>query len=230
MKKYLLVLIFSCGQMLFGWSGSGTSGDPYLISSVAELATLATNVNSVTNYSGVYFKQMNDLNLNVDPYNTGTGWTPIGVSEYHPFCGNYNGDGHIVSGLYINRSSNYQGLFGYIGYSGNATIRNLGATGVNISGGASTGGLVGYVYSSTVSNCYAAGSVSGSGNIGGLIGATNVSSTIGNCYSTCTVTGSTLADNVGGLVGFNLSSTINRCYSSGNVSGGITTDITTEVW
>jgi len=71
MKKSLFVFILSCAHILWGWNGSGTSGDPYQISTVADLATLATNVNAGTNYSGTYFKQMNDIDLNVNPYNTG---------------------------------------------------------------------------------------------------------------------------------------------------------------
>ena len=45
------------------WSGSGTSGSPYLITSAQELAGLAYRVNSGTNYSGRYFRQTRDIDL-----------------------------------------------------------------------------------------------------------------------------------------------------------------------
>lgn len=54
-------------------SGTGTSSDPYLIASAANLAYLSAMVESGTNYKGVYFKQTVDINLN------NLEWTPIGV-------------------------------------------------------------------------------------------------------------------------------------------------------
>ena len=39
------------------WSGSGTSGSPYLITSAQELAGLAYMVNNGNTYSGRYFRQ-----------------------------------------------------------------------------------------------------------------------------------------------------------------------------
>lgn len=67
MKKTLL---FTVMTLLTIWSvkaqfggGTGTSGDPYQISTAAHMATLATNVNGGTNYLGVYFKMMNDISL-----------------------------------------------------------------------------------------------------------------------------------------------------------------------
>lgn len=50
-----------------GWTGSGTSGDPYQISTAAHLALLATNVNGGTAYAGIYFKLMNDISLSGYP-------------------------------------------------------------------------------------------------------------------------------------------------------------------
>ena len=63
-------------QALAFAGGAGTSGDPYQITTAAELASVSSYL-GVGN-SGKYFKVMNDIDLNVSPYNTGTGWTPIG--------------------------------------------------------------------------------------------------------------------------------------------------------
>ncbi len=61
----------------------------------------------------------------------GIDWTPIGYVDYDNdiyagFEGTFDGDGHTISGLYINGASkgkNFQALFGYIGP--NATVKNF---------------------------------------------------------------------------------------------------------
>jgi len=131
------------------------------------------------------------------------GWEPIG-SESTPFHGNFDGGGFIISNLYINRGAtdpannstlppdgqNYVGLFGYVSNGSNATnannssdisIKNLGLTGVDITGKRGTGALIGKVLLPDVKkgklviteNCYATGNVSGFGATGGLVGANN---------------------------------------------------------
>ena len=51
--------------------GNGTAENPYQIYTGAELAYLAYSTNNGTTYSGMYFKLMNDIDLN------GIEWTPI---------------------------------------------------------------------------------------------------------------------------------------------------------
>jgi len=53
--------------------GSGTAGDPYII-------TTASQLDAMRNYSDdvYYFKLGADIDLDVAPYNTGEGWVPIG--------------------------------------------------------------------------------------------------------------------------------------------------------
>ncbi|HZJ77916.1 MAG TPA: hypothetical protein VFD52_03845 [Clostridia bacterium] len=58
-------------------------------------------------------------------YNSGAGWEPIGMVSVSAFTGIFDGNGHIVSGLYIDinsLSAVYTGLFGY----NKGTIHNLG--------------------------------------------------------------------------------------------------------
>ncbi|MEA1986242.1 MAG: GLUG motif-containing protein, partial [Candidatus Marinimicrobia bacterium] len=218
--------------------GSGTSGDPYLISNLAELSYVCQNLGD-TDYwaSGVYLKQDSDIDATQTQYwddadddsdgdlyndtndgsNTGNdeGFSPIGSSSSAKFYGSYDGAGHTIDNLYINRSgTNYIGLFGWT--NGTAMISNLGVTHVDITGNHHVGGLVGENKSSTVENSYSTGSVSGSGYyVGGLVGE-NYSSTVSNSYSTGSVSGSS---NVGGLVGKNYLSTVSNSYSTGSVSG-----------
>ena len=48
-------------------------------------------------------------------------WEPIGP-EYCPFKGTFEGNGHKITGIYINSEENYQGFFG----QNKGTIKNLG--------------------------------------------------------------------------------------------------------
>ena len=142
----------------------------------------------------------------------GAGWEPIGSSSSNAFTGVFDGGGHTIANLHINRSTiDYVGLFGYIGSGGE--VRLLGLPGVNITGKDYVGGLAGY-NSGAISASYATGTVSGDGNVGGLAGYN--SGAISASYATGTVSGGRY---VGGLVGQNYEGSIRASYASGTVSG-----------
>ena len=130
-------------------------GEYYLISNATELNIFATMVNNgLTSIKG---KLTADILLNdttnwknwetTAPANS---WTPIG-SGSQPFSGTLDGDGHSVSGIYINSTEIYQGLVGYLGSGG--TLQNLGVKASYIKGGYSVGGVCGR-NDGTVTNCY----------------------------------------------------------------------------
>ncbi|MGI6425198.1 MAG: fibronectin type III domain-containing protein [Tepidanaerobacteraceae bacterium] len=80
--------------------GDGSEEEPYLIETVDQL-------NNVRNYLGKensdkHFKLNANLNLDVAPYNSDTGWQPIGTSA-SPFTGTFDGGGHTISGLTIDK-------------------------------------------------------------------------------------------------------------------------------
>ena len=130
-------------------------------------------------------------------------WTPIGTSSSR-YSGNFNGDGHTISGLYINSSSdNYQGLFGYVGSSGK--VQNLSVSG-SVSGNNYVGGVVG-LNRGSVENCYNTGNVSGS-YVGGVVGY-NDGDSVTNCYNTGSVSDGTYT---GGVVGQHINGSITNCY------------------
>ncbi|MDL2301650.1 hypothetical protein LJC58_04755, partial [Lachnospiraceae bacterium OttesenSCG-928-D06] len=135
-------------------------------------------------------------------------WVPIGKDNSHIFKGTFNGSGHKISGLYINSSSTYQGLFGF---ASGGTIKNLGVTG-SIVGGDYTGGIVGYS-GSVINNCYYVGSVAGKDYVGGIAGYN--ANKISDVYHIGDVDG---INYVGGIVGYN-GDGVSKCYQSGNVSG-----------
>ena len=191
-------------------SGSGTAGDPYLISSLDNLYWVTQTISSWSSY----FKQTADIDASSSSgWDGGQGFTPIGI-YVKSFRGTYDGNGYTISGVYINRpSTTYIGLFGATNPS--SLIKNLGLINVNVHGGSETGGLVGYL-NGIISNCYSTGSIIGFNQVGGIIGS-NLSGTISNSFSTCSVSGS--GGNIGGLGGFMDGGTITNSYSTGSVSG-----------
>ena len=89
-------------------------------------------------------------------WNGGAGFVPVGDGA-NRYAGSFDGLGHTLSNLTIDRSStDYVGLFGATG-SG-SVIRDIGLVGGSISGRDHVGGLVG-VNSGIISNAYATGSV-----------------------------------------------------------------------
>lgn len=101
----LLALILSEAAIAQYGGGTGTLIDPYLISTPAHLNNVRNNLSS-------HFKLTANVDLNVAPYNTGTGWTPIG-DHTAPFTGSLDGNNFSVQNLYISSPTfNEQGLFG----------------------------------------------------------------------------------------------------------------------
>ena len=207
-----------------GLTGDGTREDPYQIGSAEQLAKFRDKVNKGETDADAVLTA--DINLNPDMKIDEDGtvangddldpWIPIGNSSQQ-YRGTFNGDGHTISGLYINSSSaNNQGLFGYV-YGG--TVKNLSVSG-SVSGNNYVGGVVGYNNEGRVENCHNIGEVSGTSNyVGGVVGSNSFSAaTVTNCYNTGKVSGS---EYVGGVVGSNSFSaaTVTNCYNTGEVSG-----------
>lgn len=187
--------------------GTGTPDDPWEITSVEHL-------DNVRNYLTRDFILKNDINLDVTPYNTETGWQPIGGST-NPFTGSFDGNGNTIGDLTINATlRDYMGLFGY---TKNAAISNLSLVNIDVTGGNYVGGLVGYNSNSYVSNCYVSGTIDAGFGIGGLVGGNDDRSTINLSGARVDVRSDN--DVVGGLVGENIDSEITRSYATGSASG-----------
>ncbi len=193
------------------FSGSGTSTSPYEISSLEDLKTLSSLVESGVSTTGIYFVQTSDIEL-VD-------YTPIGTFDTN-FNGKYDGDGYTISGSEINAlgdTDSHKAVFGYTGSSAyisnlvvNTTITYTSST---LTSGYYIAGVVA-INTGTIENCYFTGSVRGEKNVGAIAG-TN-SGTVKNCYSIGAVSGNI---SVGGLVGLN-TGTITSCYVAGTFLGG----------
>jgi len=195
-------------RKIFGGRGSGTERDPYIISDVYELQ-------QINNELDAWYELADDVNAyDTCRWNNGAGFIPIGNNS-EKFSGHFDGQGHKIFGLYIDRPSDaYVGLFGYA--DATAQVENVGVVDVNIIGNYSVGALVG-TNKGTVRSCYSTGKATGSSKIGGLVGRNYLgSANIIDSYSTVNVVGD---DEVGGLVGQNEGGTINHCYSIGLVTG-----------
>jgi trimeric autotransporter adhesin len=91
----VFVTFLSMGYSQFS-GGSGTSSDPYLISTVEDL-------NNVRNYLDSNFVQTEDLDLSGF-----SSWSPIGYDiSYgnYAFTGTYDGNNHTISNLTFNNDS-----------------------------------------------------------------------------------------------------------------------------
>ena len=217
-------------------TGDGTKENPYQITNPGELYWFAGLVNgTLTNDSGNPITADTDacakltknitINENVlkddGSLNSGTfeQWTPIGDNIYR-YTGTFDGNGHTISGLYVNSDAQNVGLFGCVGTNGK--IQNVGVVDSYISAtanGAIVGGVCGYNEGS-IKNCYNTGEVTGEGAVsyvGGVCGK-NYNGTIENCYNTGEVTGEGAGSDVGGVCGKNYGS-IENSYNTGEVTG-----------
>ncbi len=163
--------------------------------------------------------------INASPtsgWNAGAGFEPIGNSTT-PYAGNFDGLGHTIDQLLINRASDNVGLFGVAGNSGGPanSISHVGLTNANVTGNSQVGILAGLTLPlSNVTYTFSQGKVSGLDSLGGLIGwnrsgRNDDSLSLSNSFSTANVSG---RSGLGGLTGINQGN-INQTYSQGAVQG-----------
>jgi hypothetical protein len=190
--------------------GNGTYNSPYIISTAAQLAYLAQQVNagSIT-AEETYIVLNKDIDLGgIDTLGNGIDsrkWTPIGTDGSHNLKGYFDGAGHTIKGLYINSTENYQGLFGWTKY---AEIENLTVEGI-VTGNQYIGGIAGFVGS--VKNCISNVEVTGDYYVGGISGE---GSSATNCCNMGKVTGRRTC---GGIFGYG--SSCLTCYNNAVIVG-----------
>lgn len=126
--------------------------------------------------------------------------TGVDFSGIPIFCGNFDGNGHTVSGLSITRNGSNMGLFRYVDAS--AVIQNLTVSGKVTPDGSrsAVGGIAGH-NTGKIQNCFFDGTVSGSDDVGGIAGINAITGIIDGCHSKGVITGD---HRVGGVVGNNL--------------------------
>jgi hypothetical protein len=193
---------------LFGWDDEststwGTENNPYIISTLSQMATLSL-LNETYNYSDCYFALANDIDMRVD--GSISNFSPIGeytnALTYYYFDGTFDGCGYTLQYLYINEVVNYVGLFGYLGP--NATVKNLiiDSNSTITTTGNYVGSFVGRNISEygAIDRCVSYATVSGGTNIGGIVGYTFDNTSITNCLFDGEISGSSYVYGVVGMV------------------------------
>ena len=193
----------------FSGSGPGTVADPYQITNATQLQEMKDNLVA-------HYVLMNDIDCSdTVNWNGGLGFEPVGYYDgsLHVFTGTFDGQGYVITGLYINRPSTYYvGLFGGVDHG---TVKNVGLEDIDMTG-PRVGGLISYTHYVTISNCHTTGNVTATSDYAGGLVDGLFHSTVRDSYSTANVSG---ASYIGGLVGYFWDGQIIDCYSTGNVNG-----------
>ncbi|MCL2651195.1 MAG: hypothetical protein FWD60_09270, partial [Candidatus Azobacteroides sp.] len=232
MKKAIVLglialLVELTNNVVFGQNYSGGNGsqtNPYLISSKADMETLATAVNNGNDYAGKYFLLTQDLIGENDSISSMIGeYTYEEVHEgiyeviSNPFKGTFDGNNHeialdisippitLAQGVSDYDTYNNVGLFAY---TLNATIKNLGVSGYIYSGS--------YDIDSPLKGKCFVGCIVGKGNGNDI----PTNSTIINCYNKANVLidgyGAGWWSSFGGIAGEGC--TITKSYNEGNIT------------
>ena len=193
-------------------AGSGTEADPFLVGSVEDLELLRGIMNG---NPGVHVKMTSDISVGEwEPFYPSSGY----ITE--AFSGVFDGCGHSITNLSVNRTTTNVGFFG--GING-ATIKNLHVSGTVSSTKAYVGGIVGKVQQGSLTGCSFSGSVStgakgSTAYAGGLVGYAGNSASQTASFSNCSNTGSVSGGVAGGIVGYAKYTTIESSYNTGSVT------------
>ena len=181
-------------------TGSGTAEDPYRIGTKAELEKfrdIVNGENGETKNQSACAVLTADIDLGgIDADGNGIPgreWNPIGHNP--SYKGTFDGNGHVVSGVYV-LCERYQNA-GFFGSLSSASVKRLGVTGVIIitCTEAMAGGIAGDAYhDSIISECWFEGEVTAAANLslasaGGIVGHMD-NCTVIDCYHAGPVTAS----------------------------------------
>jgi hypothetical protein len=199
--------------------GEGSSANnPYLISSLEDLFWVSyQNYTSNNTFAGKYLKQTQSIDATETAlWFSGQGWLPIG-DDTRRFTGQYDGHGKIINGLTIQRSTNYNGLFGSVGHGG--VVKRLGLIDVDVKGSWFNGSLVGNLDKGTITECFARGVVAGNGDVGGFVGEQQ-QGLITNSYTHVNLIrpDGITQNGFGGFVGRMQYGKIKNCYATGSIT------------
>ena len=205
-------------------AGDGTPANPYQIANAAQLAWFRDWVNgtytpaegeTATKHASACAKLTADINMSTVCSGAIGSWDPISRYDLNVnWNGTFDGDGHTLSNLYVNMTTQGAGMFGS---TSNCTIKNITFSGVNITGTGLYTGIIGYLKGSVtnVTNVTVKdGVITGNYHVGGICGMQS-NSTVSHCTNHAQVTGK---ENVGGISGVP-GGTIEYCTNDGAVKG-----------
>ncbi len=204
--------------------GQGTQEDPYRIETAEQLA-------KIKNYRDKSFILASDIDLS-----SCGNWDPIGTFNMESddpeksepaksslaFVGRFDGDGHTISNLTVNRPDAFGvGLFGFvIGDAASPSIRNLTVRNADVKGACMVGGVVG-VINGRIADIKLTGvnKVEGYriGAVGGMVGMGY--GAIENCTANASVTSNGKGmQGLGLICGGGKWLTVRACTATGNVT------------
>ncbi|GHT50379.1 hypothetical protein AGMMS49982_05580 [Bacteroidia bacterium] len=210
--------------------GSGTVGDPYLISSLADMNLLSDS--TVTGQTtGRYYKLTQNLITQFDTVRFSIG---VKYGTINPFEGYFDGGGYKV-GVNITTvetasGTDFAGLFAAVN---NAVIHDLGVTGsIDVTGSGiipiNVGGVCARVMANShIYECYNEASITAqvvdSVFAGGICGVLMGQDTITNCFNKANIYGNSQGKTVAvaGICGTANDSYIAFCYNIGDIAGHI---------
>lgn len=218
---------------------SNPSSAIYIYPAEYTLIKTAADLSNVRNGLAGKYVQVEDIDLSA--YNSSNGgWQPIGyykfddewndelgewidLSENHSFTGQYDGNGHQITGMYVEglMDDMDRGLFGAIGEGSIIANVQLVDAIVNVEeydeeSFYTAGSLAGLNIGGTIQNSSVTGEVTNAGNYtGGLVGVM-LDGTISDSYFEGNVTGSYY---VGGLVGEIYNGNIIDSHVEGDITG-----------
>lgn len=203
------------------------------ITTVTELALIGND--------GAYpldgdYELLNNLDLDVAPYNTGTGWPGIGgvFNGGSEFEGTFNGNYFTISNMFIDRAVDGYGLFRAVRTKSAsvATVSNLRVDDANLTVAGFSGVMYGQGGTTAAhpepvfTNCYVSGSITGAGTFlqtGGFTG--NTSATHIRCAAEVTLDRNGRPfGNLGGFAGTN-DGIYTDCYATGGITGATSLNI-----
>lgn len=184
------------------------------VSSVNHVGTIE-QLQAIDSVNGEYgaYKLVSDIDASeTGSWYDGKGFHPIGHDWDYAFSGSFDGEGHVITDLTVNRDD-YASLFGWLN---DAEIKRVGLENVDIDGGdygTYVGGLYGWSETeSTIGESYVTGEVDGDDNVGGLGG--GGSATIVDSYADTQIYSQ--GDSAGLAKGSN---NVERSYATGYVYG-----------
>lgn len=186
--------------------GSGTSSDPYKLSSADDMLLLAC---SPAGWGKMLYYQLTaDISLSDFP---GIG------STSEPFAAHFDGQGHVINQLTMSNDT-FGTPTGLFNCTDGAEIVRVGVTDASVAGRTYTGIIVGQARDTHIAQCFTTGTVESDGVcMGGIAGTLDGASTIEDCYSTAEIHGSQSTAR-GGITGRN-GAAIRRTWSMSTVQG-----------
>lgn len=251
--KILMIDILFIFFLLICSETLATDEETYIISNKEELVNFASQVNNGNSFENVTVKLNRDIDLQCDENSP---WEAIGWSnsthsdfkaaEHETFKGTFDGDNHVISGIYMKGDKGFQGFFGinegiiknltvidsYIEvndlYAGHIAAYNSGGKIINCKNysnivcnadSGAVGGIVGYSTGGDIIDCANYGNIKGTtGGIGGIVGYT-----WGNDLIKCKNYGDVENHDfvAGGVIGMAQTTWIYESFNEGNIIGTV---------